>query len=113
MIVTLAEHGVPCGVSLAPQIPFLNDDMEQVLEAAWEAGAREAFYHVIRLPWEVAPGDGGFPAGAALTFVASQIEAGHFCPISMACAAVPTLRMQPEVAHNPFWTIADDGSVHL
>lgn len=52
---TLAEHGIPCGVSLAPQIPFLNNDMEQVLEAAWEAGAREAFYHVLRLPWEVAP----------------------------------------------------------
>lgn len=52
---TLAEAGIPCGVSLAPQIPFLNDDMEQVLEAAWDAGAREAFYHVIRLPWEVAP----------------------------------------------------------
>ena len=44
-----------CGVSLAPQIPFLTEDMEQVLEAAWEAGAREAFYHVLRLPWEVAP----------------------------------------------------------
>jgi hypothetical protein len=29
--------------------------MEQVLEAAWEAGARSAFYHVLRLPWEVAP----------------------------------------------------------
>ncbi len=52
---TLAEHGVRCGVSLAPQIPFLTDDMEQVLEAAWDAGAREAFYHVLRLPWEVAP----------------------------------------------------------
>lgn len=52
---TLAEHGVPCGVSLAPQIPFLTEDMEQVLEAAWEAGARSAFYHVLRLPWEVAP----------------------------------------------------------
>ena len=52
---TLAEHGVPCAVSLAPQIPFLTDDMEQVLEAAWDAGARSAFYHVIRLPWEVAP----------------------------------------------------------
>ena len=51
----LADHGVPCGVSLAPQIPFLTDDMEQVLEAAWEAGARSAFYHVLRLPWEVAP----------------------------------------------------------
>ena len=52
---TLADHGVPCGVSLAPHIPFLTDDMEQVLEAAWEAGARSAFYHVLRLPWEVSP----------------------------------------------------------
>ncbi len=52
---TLAAHGVPVGVSVAPQIPFVNDDMEQVLEAAWEAGARTAFYTVIRLPWEVAP----------------------------------------------------------
>ena len=52
---TLAQHGVPCGVSLAPQIPFLTDDMEQVLEAAWDAGARSAFYHVLRLPWEVGP----------------------------------------------------------
>ena len=46
---------MPVGVSVAPQIPFLNDDMEQVLEAAWDAGARCAFYTVIRLPWEVAP----------------------------------------------------------
>ena len=52
---TLAQHGVPVGVSLAPQIPFLTEDMEQVMEAAWEAGARSAFYHVLRLPWEVSP----------------------------------------------------------
>jgi DNA repair photolyase len=52
---TLADHGVPVGVSVAPQIPFVNDDMEQVLEAAWDAGARSAFYTVIRLPWELAP----------------------------------------------------------
>jgi len=52
---TLAEAGVPVGVSVAPQIPFVTEDMEQVLEAAWEAGARNAFYTVIRLPWEVAP----------------------------------------------------------
>jgi len=52
---TLAEAGVPVGVSVAPQIPFVNEDMEQVLEAAWEAGARSAFYTVVRLPWEVAP----------------------------------------------------------
>lgn len=52
---TLAERGVPVGVSVAPKIPFVNDDMEQVLEAAWDAGARSAFYTVVRLPWEVVP----------------------------------------------------------
>lgn len=51
----LADAGVPVGVSVAPQIPFVNDDLEQVLEAAWQAGARTAFYTVVRLPWEVAP----------------------------------------------------------
>ena len=51
----LADAGVPVGVCVAPQIPFLTEDMEQVLEAAWEAGARNAFYTVVRLPWEVAP----------------------------------------------------------
>ena len=52
---TLVEAGVPVGVSLAPHIPFVTDDMEQVLEAAQQAGARSAFYHVLRLPWEVSP----------------------------------------------------------
>ncbi len=51
----LSEAGVPTGVSVAPQIPFINDDMEQVLAAAHDAGARRAFYTVLRLPWEVAP----------------------------------------------------------
>ena len=54
-IETLATAGVPVGVSVAPQIPFVNEDMENVLEAAWQAGARSAFYTVVRLPWEVAP----------------------------------------------------------
>jgi DNA repair photolyase len=52
---TLAEAGVPVGVSVAPQIPFINEDMEQVLEAAAHAGARSAFYTVLRLPWELDP----------------------------------------------------------
>ena len=54
-IKALADAGIPVGVSLAPQIPFITEDLEKVLEAAWEAGARAAFYHVLRLPWEVAP----------------------------------------------------------
>ena len=52
---TLAVAGVPTGVSVAPQIPFINHDMEQVLQAARDAGAERAFYTVLRLPWEVAP----------------------------------------------------------
>ncbi len=50
----LSASGVPCGVLVAPIIPFLNDkDMEAVLEAAQDAGARMAGYTVLRLPWEV------------------------------------------------------------
>jgi DNA repair photolyase len=51
----LAQAGVPVGVSVSPQIPFVTEDMEQVLKAAWQAGARSAFYNIVRLPWEVAP----------------------------------------------------------
>jgi len=51
----LVAAGVPVGVSVAPQIPFITEDMEQVLEAARDAGAHSAFYTVVRLPWEVAP----------------------------------------------------------
>ncbi len=51
----LVAAGIPVGVSVAPQIPFVNEDMEQVLQAAAEAGARTAFYTVLRLPWELAP----------------------------------------------------------
>ncbi len=51
----LAAAGIPVSVSVSPQIPFINDDMEQVLEAARDAGARRAFYVVLRLPWELSP----------------------------------------------------------
>jgi DNA repair photolyase len=54
-IEVLARAGIPVGVSVAPQIPFINEDMEQVLEAAWAAGARSAFYTALRLPWELNP----------------------------------------------------------
>jgi DNA repair photolyase len=49
----LADAGIPVGVSVAPQIPFVNEDMEKVLQAAAEAGATSAFYTVLRLPWEL------------------------------------------------------------
>ena len=50
----LSAAGVPCGVFVAPIIPFLNDkDMEAVLEAVAGAGARSASFTLLRLPWEV------------------------------------------------------------
>lgn len=55
MIRALADAGVPVGVSVAPQIPFLNVDMEACLDAAHQAGASRAFYSVLRLPWELSP----------------------------------------------------------
>ncbi|MGD9537581.1 MAG: PA0069 family radical SAM protein [Alphaproteobacteria bacterium] len=51
---TLNEAGVPCGVMAAPCIPGLTDaEMERILEAAAEAGARWAGYTALRLPLEI------------------------------------------------------------
>ena len=51
---TLTDAGVRAGVLVAPIIPFLNDgQIEAVLEAAYEHGARDAGYVVLRLPYEV------------------------------------------------------------
>ncbi len=50
----LSAAGVPCGVLVAPIIPFLNDhDMEAVLENAAAQGAQMAGYQVLRLPYEL------------------------------------------------------------
>ena len=50
----LSAQGVPCGVFVAPIVPFLNDkDLEAVLEAVAGAGACTASFTLLRLPWEV------------------------------------------------------------
>jgi DNA repair photolyase len=50
----LNANGVPCGVMIAALIPALNDKtLEQVLEAAAAAGAKEAAYVILRLPYEL------------------------------------------------------------
>lgn len=52
----LADAGIPCGVSLAPVIPGLNDaHMPEILERAKEAGASHAFIVLLRLAAEVLP----------------------------------------------------------
>jgi DNA repair photolyase len=50
----LADAGVPVNVNVAPVIPFVTDaEMESILAAARDAGAVEAGYVMLRLPWEV------------------------------------------------------------
>jgi DNA repair photolyase len=50
----LTRSGIPTTVMVAPVIPGLNDwEIERILEAAHEAGAREAGYVLLRLPLEL------------------------------------------------------------
>lgn len=49
------------------------------------------------LPWEAESRPGRQVARAALGFLDSQIEAGHFCPISMTYASVPALSRQSDL----------------
>lgn len=52
----LAAAGIPVEVNFSPVVPFVNEpELEKVLTAARDAGARAAHYTVVRLPWEVAP----------------------------------------------------------
>ncbi|MCB1539955.1 MAG: isovaleryl-CoA dehydrogenase [Rhodoblastus sp.] len=48
-------------------------------------------------PW-TDPRPGAHVARAARFYLHSQIEAGHGCPITMTFAAVPALKLQPEIA---------------
>lgn len=50
----LAKAGIPVNVNIGPVVPFLTDsELEPILEAAANAGAKTAGYHLLRLPWEV------------------------------------------------------------
>jgi len=52
----LSEAGIPTYVAIAPVVPGVTDhEIEHILQAAAEAGARGAFYIPVRLPHEVAP----------------------------------------------------------
>nr|WP_019217423.1 hypothetical protein [Legionella tunisiensis] len=54
LIKCLAENQIPIRVMLAPIIPMINDvEMEKIIQAAGQAGAKQASYVLIRLPHEV------------------------------------------------------------
>ena len=50
----LSDAGIPTSVMAAPIIPALNDsEIEAILSAAYDHGARDAGYVLLRLPFEV------------------------------------------------------------
>lgn len=50
----LSDAGVPVGVNVAPVIPFLTDhEVEPIVAAAAQAGAKWVSWTLLRLPWEV------------------------------------------------------------
>lgn len=52
----LAEAGIPVRAMVSPMVPGLTDhEMEQILEACHDAGARAASWIMLRLPREVSP----------------------------------------------------------
>ena len=51
---TLTDAGIPCGVMVAPVIPFINDsEFESILDASHSNGALNAGYVFLRLPYEL------------------------------------------------------------
>ncbi len=61
----------------------------QLMKTAIEHGLHSS-------PW-TEPRPGAHVARAAKTYLHNQVEAGHGCPITMAFASVPTLRLQPDL----------------
>jgi DNA repair photolyase len=52
----LSDAGVPVTVAIAPVVPGITDhEIEAIVEAGAEAGARGVFFLPVRLPHEVAP----------------------------------------------------------
>jgi DNA repair photolyase len=55
-ITALSNAGIPTYASMSPIIPAITDhEIEHLVEAAAEAGAKAAFFIPLRLPHEVAP----------------------------------------------------------
>lgn len=63
---------------------------------------RQAMGHGLHaLPW-TETGEGQHVKRAALSYLHTQVEAGHGCPITMTFACYPTLAKQPEIAAEWF-----------
>ncbi len=60
-------------------------------------------------PWTDAR-EGAHVARAARSYMHTEVEAGHGCPITMTFAATPCLKLQPDLADA---VAAEDKGAHL
>lgn len=75
-----------------------RDEVE--FHPAWHELMKLSIAHGLHsLPWSDSR-PGAQVARAALMMLAGQNEAGHLCPVSMTCSAVPALRRQPDLARQ-------------
>ncbi|KPP87065.1 MAG: putative acyl-CoA dehydrogenase [Rhodobacteraceae bacterium HLUCCA08] len=111
-IAPLAEYGAAMGTELLRQAGRDANRHPPELRA-FDAGGRrldEVAFHpawhrlmaestaagYAALPWDGAPG--GHVTHAAMVYLASQVEPGHCCPLTMTYAAVPVLQADPGLA---------------
>ncbi|HEY6740656.1 MAG TPA: acyl-CoA dehydrogenase family protein, partial [Actinopolymorphaceae bacterium] len=80
--------------------PRLVDDHHVEFDPAWHRLLDTAIgFGLHGAPW-AASGPAPHLTRAAGFYVWSQVEAGHGCPISMTYAAIPSLRLEPELAEQ-------------
>lgn len=67
-----------------------HDAYHQLMHGALDNGLHSS-------PW-AQPGPGAHVVRSAKQLLQAQVEAGHGCPITMTFAAIPSLRVQPDIA---------------
>lgn len=108
----LARHGERCGSAEVIGWGFLANENRPQFHSHDRQGYRldevryhEAYHQLMRLglgaglhssPW-TRPCTGAHVARAAQYYLQSQVESGHGCPLTMTFAAVPTLRLTPQI----------------
>jgi putative acyl-CoA dehydrogenase len=108
----LSEHGARCGSAEVIEWGFLANEYAPRFFSHDRQGFRvdevryhEAYHRLMGLalegglhssPWSD-PRPGAHVARAAKYFLQAQVESGHGCPVTMTFAAVPTLRLTPQV----------------
>ena len=109
----LAEYGALAGSEEVIRLGFEANEFRPVFESHDPQGRRvdrvryHPAYHrlmemaiergIHSLPWTTER-PGAHVARGALEYLQHQVESGHGCPTTMTFAAIPTLRVQPDLA---------------